>query len=158
MSQPPRVARQPKSSARKGKPRGRPFPKGNPWAWKPGQSGNPAGRTPLVRIGEAYSKILGIPIPDDPMERTYAEAIAQKVAELALKGNLFAVEEIADRTEGKPRQPVEHSGPDGGPIVIEQAIREQAEKELIEWRLRQIEQLNSQSASLTRPISPTSTG
>lgn len=157
MTQQPRAARQRNSSAKR-KPRGRPFPKGNPWAWKPGQSGNPAGRTSLVRIGEAYSKILGIPIPDDPMDRTYAEAIAQKVAELALKGNLFAVEEIADRTEGKPKQPVEHSGPDGGPIVIEQAIREQAEKELIEWRQRQIEQLNTQSASLTQPISPTSTG
>lgn len=51
----------------------------------------------------------------------------------------------------------EHSGPDGGPIVVEQATREQAEKELSEWRQQQIQQLSTQSAPLTQPISPTPT-
>jgi hypothetical protein len=69
-------------------------------------------------MGEAYSVILGLPIPDDPVERTYAEGIAQKVAEMALRGNMYAVGEITDRTEGKPTQKNEHSGPGGGPIPL----------------------------------------
>jgi hypothetical protein len=36
----------------------------------------------------------------------------------ALRGNVQAFSEIADRVDGKPRQSIEHSGPDGGAISL----------------------------------------
>jgi len=42
--------------------------------------------------------------------------IARKLISMALEGNLDAIHELADRVEGKARQRIEQSGPDGGPI------------------------------------------
>jgi hypothetical protein len=67
---------------------------------------------------QAYTQILGTPVPGDPFGRTYAERIAQRVAEVAMRGNPWAVAEIGDRTEGKPRQAFALSGPDGKPIQV----------------------------------------
>jgi hypothetical protein len=39
--------------------------------------------------------------------RTYAEAIAQTLAEKALTGDIRAAQEIADRAEGRARQAIE---------------------------------------------------
>lgn len=47
---------------------------------------------------------------------TGKEAVARKALELALKGDMTAIKYIADRLDGAPYQPFEHSGPDGGPI------------------------------------------
>ena len=46
-------------------------------------------------------------MPNDPEDRTYAEAIAQTLAEKALAGDIRAAQEIADRAEGRPRQSIE---------------------------------------------------
>lgn len=47
--------------------------------------------------------------------------IADMLVDKAVDGNLQAAEMIADRVDGKPTQAV--SGPDGGPIALEHAIR-----------------------------------
>jgi len=37
-------------------------------------------------------------------------AIADKIVQLAMDGDIQAIKELGDRVEGKPAQPVEHSG------------------------------------------------
>jgi hypothetical protein len=52
-------------------------------------------------------------VPDDAEGRTYAEAIAEKLVQLALKGDIRAAQELADRGEGRPSQmapPAEQRG------------------------------------------------
>lgn len=66
--------------------------------------------------------------------------------------------ELIGKHLGMFRERVEHSGPNGGPIVIDGTAREEAGKELAEWRKQQIESLSSgQNASQMPPILPTST-
>ena len=86
------------------KTRGKPFRKGNTYGFQPGESGNPAGRPKSITLSEAYRKALAQPFPDDPQNRTFAEVIAEKMALSAASGEVGSAREIADRTEGKPRQ------------------------------------------------------
>jgi len=55
--------------------------------------------------------LLARPVPDDPEGRTYAEVIADKLAQKALAGDIRAAQELADRAEGKAHQSiaVEHT-------------------------------------------------
>jgi hypothetical protein len=48
-----------------------------------------------------------MPFPGDKRGRTYVERIAEIVCYEAGSGDLAAVREIADRTEGRPRQNIE---------------------------------------------------
>ena len=70
--------------------------------FKPGQSGNPGGRPRTAKISEACRTKLASLIPGDVQRRTYAQAIADKLVQLALKGDIRAAQELADRAEGKP--------------------------------------------------------
>jgi hypothetical protein len=40
------------------------------------------------------------------------------VIALAMDGNIAAITFIADRLDGKPAQAIEHSGAEGGPIIL----------------------------------------
>ncbi len=72
--------------------------------FKKGASGNPQGRPKLTLLSEALRAQLAEEMPDAE-ERTYAEAIAERLCkEAAMRGNVQAAREIADRTEGKPKQ------------------------------------------------------
>lgn len=46
------------------------------------------------------------------------EAVARKALELALKGDMTAIKYIMDRIDGSPRQAVELTGEEGGPVEI----------------------------------------
>ena len=101
--------------------------------FQPGQSGNPGGRPKKLPLSDAIREEL---------ERcgksgvTNDRAIAQQLIEMALDGNLEAMREIADRTEGKPRQRIEASGPDGGPVAFElPKTREEIERRIAELLL-----------------------
>jgi hypothetical protein len=84
------------------------FVKGNNNGFKPGQSGNPAGRPKSITLSEALRMELAKANPQGDGEQTYAEAIAQMLCEQAAEhNNIMAAKEIADRTEGKPRQTVD---------------------------------------------------
>ncbi len=83
------------------------FTKDTPTAFKPGQSGNPAGRPKSITLSEAFRRQLSQPMPDDPEGRTFAEVIAERTCVAASGGDVSAAREIADRTEGKPRQSVD---------------------------------------------------
>lgn len=80
---------------------------GKPYQWKKGQSGNPTGRPKSKTLSDAYRKKLEEPVPNDPEGRTWAELIAEGQVRDAVRGNVQAAREIADRTEGKPRQSIE---------------------------------------------------
>jgi len=61
----------------------------------------------MAHLSNACRELLAAPVPDDPEGRTYAEAIAETLAQKALAGDIRAAQEIADRAEGKARQSVE---------------------------------------------------
>jgi hypothetical protein len=83
------------------------FIEGNPHSFQPGQSGNPAGRPKAVTLSEAYRQQLAAQQTEGADESTYAEVIAKMVCAEAAKGNVLAAREIADRTEGKPKQAID---------------------------------------------------
>jgi len=92
--------------------------------WKPGQSGNPAGRPKKISAWSEQAKELlqaseldiTITLPDGDRKRltlkvedgkTILHAVIGSLILEALKGNIQAVRELADRTEGKPAQKLE---------------------------------------------------
>jgi hypothetical protein len=77
----------------------------------PGKSGNAGGRPRTSILSDAYREILQKAYPDDVEQRTYAQIIAVTVAEQAVRGNTRAIQELADRTEGKPCAAVEVISP-----------------------------------------------
>lgn len=93
----------------KRKNKGRPEPP-KEYRWKPGQSGNPGGRPKRKVLSDAYRAQLEELVPGDKQGRTWAEFIAAKAILEAAKGKIPAAAEIADRTEGKPRQAFEIKG------------------------------------------------
>ena len=83
------------------------FTKDTPNTFKPGQSGNPAGRPKSITLSEALRLELAKMLPGDTQERTFAEVIAQQLVRSAATGNILAAKEIADRTEGRAKQQVD---------------------------------------------------
>jgi hypothetical protein len=93
------------------------FQKGSMYAFRPGQCGNPTGRTKRTPISTA-ERDLEHPIPDSPelaklckkltlrSSSTWAELIARTMIVRAIR-ETSAVAEIADRVEG--RSPVRKS-------------------------------------------------
>lgn len=79
---------------------------GEPYRWKKGcPSPNPGGRTRKTKLTDAYRDWLEEVDPKTGL--TNAERIAVGLGNKALKGDTIAAREIADRTEGKARQPIE---------------------------------------------------
>jgi hypothetical protein len=73
----------------------KPFPKG--------VSGNPSGRPKNVLSKAIRKKLEEV---EEGQDRTVAERITDKLAELALAGNIEAIKLLGDRSEGRPRQSV----------------------------------------------------
>ena len=67
--------------------------------FKPGQSGNPGGRAKTKLISQAYQEFLGE--VDTKKRRTIAQEMAKQNIQKGLKGDLAAIREITDRTEGR---------------------------------------------------------
>jgi hypothetical protein len=72
----------------------------------PGTSGNPSGRPKLTRLTDALREQLAEINPEVP-EKTIAERIARALIREAIGGNVQAIREIGDRTEGKPKQAID---------------------------------------------------
>jgi len=72
-----------------------------------GESGNPAGRPKGVFnfTPELRSQLNEVD-PNDRFGRTYGQVIVAKAIQMAKKGHIRAINEIADRLEGKPAQNV----------------------------------------------------
>ncbi len=71
-----------------------------------GVSGNPQGRPKLTRLTDALREQLAEINPDAP-EETIAEQIARALISEAKIGNVTAIREIGDRTEGKSKQAID---------------------------------------------------
>ena len=86
--------------------------------FRPGQSGNPAGRPKRKTLGERIADLLdetdlyGKPIPGG---RSVADLLAEAIVREALKGKFAFAKEVLDRTEGKVPDRV--AGPEGGPTM-----------------------------------------
>lgn len=103
------------------KPRGKGVP------FKPGQSGNPKGR-PVAELtfGHVLRTKLISEYTSEEYEQAvaYIDAITDHMAKIASDKStdpqvrLAYIKEIADRTEGKPKQQTELTGKDGGPIEV----------------------------------------
>lgn len=90
------------------KPGNRPLPPVET-RWKPGHSGNPSGRPKgSGRLSKALAALMLEQYPGDERGRTYAEFIAEKLATAAAAGDIAAIRELADRTEGKATQRIEN--------------------------------------------------
>ena len=98
--------------------------------WKPGESGNPAGRPKkhhtipdiLQRIGEEQ----GTKVPIAEGGPTKLDVIMQQVFKFAAEGKSWAVQFLAERTEGKVMEKHEVSGQ--GPIAMEIIVSRKKEE------------------------------
>jgi hypothetical protein len=85
--------------------------------WPKGVSGNPKGRPRKAQtVTETLERIVAACREDG---RTRLEAILEGVVADAEKGDNDMRKYVLDRLAGKPRQSLEHSGPVGGPIVLD---------------------------------------
>ena len=112
--------------------------------WKPGQSGNPSGRPKKLPITDRYATVAELPVPDNllaalklseaekPAIKTYGDALALSQFRAGIKGKTDAAREIADRVEGRSRQAVEVSGPEGAPIDVQLMSDEQLDARIAE--------------------------
>ncbi len=83
--------------------------------FKKGQSGNPKGMPPKLFEG-ALRRALN---QEDPKKKTIAlHRIAAARVREAEAGNVQAINMIAERTDGKVAQALQHVGADGGPVQI----------------------------------------
>lgn len=112
--------------------------------FKPGASGNPNGRPKLAVLSEALRAELAGTMPG-ASEQTYAEAIAKALVASAVSGDVAAAREIADRTEGKPKQSldVDMSVMDWRDMARKYGLSEQ---DVINEARRLIEQSSSDSS------------
>src|SRR6516164_8742487 len=76
-------------------------------AWKKGQSGNPAGR-PIGSSDKQFVEqlriVLAEVVPNDPAGKRKLRRIAEKLVDAALDGQSWAIQQVADRIDGKPAQ------------------------------------------------------
>jgi hypothetical protein len=83
--------------------------------WKPGQSGNPAGRPKkgktltdiLEKHGRKRDVLYKDPATGEQRYMSRKEALAKELWMLALKGDVQAIKYIYDRIDGKPEQAID---------------------------------------------------
>jgi hypothetical protein len=95
------------------------FPPGNKIGnrFKKGETGNPSGRPKLTKLTEALREQLAETSPDAP-EETIAEQIARALIIEAKLGNIAAIREVFDRSEGKAPLTLDVGNKDGEPLLI----------------------------------------
>lgn len=101
--------------------------------FQPGQSGNPGGRPKKSPVTDALRELVERSAVPRKKAPTIAGRLAQELLRQALKGKMAPIVEVIDRIEGKARQRVEASGPEGGPIPLElPGTREEIERRVRE--------------------------
>ncbi len=85
--------------------------------FKKGESGNSAGRPRLTKLTDALREQLAETNPDAP-EETIAEQIARALISEAKLGNVQAIREVFDRSEGKAPLTLDVGNKDGEPMLI----------------------------------------
>jgi hypothetical protein len=95
----------------KKKPRGIPFPKGNPIGRetrfvKGAPSANPGGKPKVAKLNAAIREGLALESDEKLPLVTNAQVLAAQVIKQARNGNLAAITLAGDRAEGRPAQSV----------------------------------------------------
>jgi hypothetical protein len=86
-------------------PNPNPIPPPEESRFKPGESGNPAGRAAGSKnMSTILKELLDEEIEIDGEKIPFKSAIVKKLVRKANAGNLKAIQEIFDRTEGKAKQ------------------------------------------------------
>jgi Family of unknown function (DUF5681) len=104
-----------------------------PTQFQPGQSGNAGGRPKKTPITDALRQLIEEEYSGKQKRfkgLSNVRVIALRMFELAIAGDLRAMQEIADRVEGKVAQRQELAGPDGGAIPWMNLSREENERRL----------------------------
>lgn len=105
---------------------GKPNPQNLNPPWKKGQSGNPNGRPTWKPIEKAFQDYLANPENYKGKEKQRIEWLIERVFADAMAGKPAAQALVFDRTFGKAKQPVEHSGvidvPDNRKSVVERLL------------------------------------
>lgn len=94
--------------------------------WKPGECPPGAGRPKKLPITDRYREQCEEALPDAICSAAglkrgskWGDLLARRmVRDAALKGNVPAARELADRLEGKPQSQTEISTPDGQVVVV----------------------------------------
>jgi hypothetical protein len=82
-----------------------------------GTSGNEKGRPKLTRLTAALREQLAEVMPG-ASEQTIAEQIAETLIRLAISGDIAAIRECFDRSEGKAPLTLDVGNKDGEPLLI----------------------------------------
>jgi len=90
--------------------------------WQKGQSGNPKGRPPKAKCIPDLLKKIGEEEGTRDGESTKLEVVLRRVYSYALQGKPWAVQFIADRTEGKPKQSMETEVNFSGKMTVTDAM------------------------------------
>ena len=103
--------------------------------WKPGQSGNPGGKTPFTAITDALKHEL-MQIMPGADGKTVGQVLAKRLLLIAVETRtqiaIKAIEIILERTEGKVVQRQEISGPQGAPMQFESlGSRQEVEVQIV---------------------------
>ena len=109
--------------------------------WKPGQSGNPAGRPKGTRLTDFIRKVGEETHPDAKQKgMSRFEVVARGAFELAEAGDMSAVQFIAERADGKVKDVVKWEGERRLPQLSDQDLANRmAAKAKIEARVREME-------------------
>lgn len=87
-------------------------------AGKPGRSGTNKGKD--KPWSDAIRRAMHRTLEDGKTKRL--DALANKLLDRALDGDVAALKEFGDRIDGKPSQQLEHTGEAGGPILIRTGV------------------------------------
>lgn len=87
-------------------------------AWKPGESGNPEGaRVHRYRFKRILDRVL-TQEESKPDEQNRIRLGLEKVMDKVAEGDLPSIQLIADRSDGKPQQQIDHGNADGQPFQV----------------------------------------
>lgn len=115
--------------------------------WQPGQSGNPGGRPKKLPVTDALRELVDKGAVPKKKAATLAGQLAQQLVRQALKGKMAPLVEVIDRIEGRARQRIEQSGPEGGPIPLElPGTREEIDRRIHELLSKAKGERNARSA------------
>lgn len=96
--------------------------------FRPGVSGNPNGRPRTAKFSEAARQLLAE--IDTNSDETNTECLVRHCLRKAKAGSVRHLELLLAYVEGKPRQGVELSGPDGGAMKFENMSEAQIDARL----------------------------
>ncbi|MBP1091931.1 DUF5681 domain-containing protein [Bradyrhizobium diazoefficiens] len=92
--------------------------------FQPGNRANPGGRPKEKKFTEALRVALAEEIEKDGQKTTKLRVIADRLVTEAMAGESWAIQQVADRIEGKPPQAIVGGDEDDNPIRLEKIVRE----------------------------------